>query len=127
MKKIITSILIVTVVLCAANSYAQRGSGRMMDPAVMKQRLIDSLQLTGVQADSVVAIQQEYRPKMREIFMDQSMSQDDKRAKLAEINEERNKRIKAILGDDLFKKYQDFEQRNRPQRGMGMRGGGNDN
>ena len=98
-----------------------------MDPAAMKQRLIDSLQLTGVQADSVVDIQQEYRPKMRDIFMDQSLSQDEKRSKISAINDERNKRIKAVLGDGLFQKYQDFEQRNRQQRGQGMRGGGNNN
>ena len=49
--------------------------------------------------------------------MDQSLSQDDRRAKMGPLNEERNKRIKAALGDDMFKKYQDWMQQNRPPRG----------
>lgn len=91
--------------------------------AAMKQKLKDDLKLTDAQADSVVAIQGEFRPKMRDIFMDQSLSQDDKKAKLAPINDQMNKRIEGVLGEDLYKKYQDWWQKNRPQRGGG--GGGN--
>jgi hypothetical protein len=123
MKKIISGISIVVLLLFASSVYAQGGGGAgRMDPAVLKQKLVDSLQLTSVQADSVVAIGQEFRPGMRDIFMDQNLTQDDKRAKIGELNEQRNKRIKAVLGDDLFKKYQEWEQRNRPKRG-----GGNNN
>jgi hypothetical protein len=126
MKKILTGIAITIMLFTASSLFAQGGGqGRMMDPAAMKQKLIDSLQLTNVQADSVVAISQEFRPKMRDIFMDQSLSQDDKRAKMGDLNDQRNKRIKAVLGDDLFKKYQAYEERNRPQRGGGGRGNGN--
>src|SRR5580698_9223502 len=128
MKKILTGIAVTLMLFSASSLFAQQGGGRGgMDPAAMKQKLIDSLQLTGVQADSVVAIGQEFRPKMRDIFMDQSLSQDDKRAKMGDLNQQRNKRIQAVLGDDLFKKYQAWEERNRPQRGGGMRGGGNGN
>lgn len=126
MKKLLSGLTIMLILISASSSlYAQQGGGQgRMDPAVLKQRLIDSLQLSGVQADSVVAIGQEFRPKMRDIFMDQSLSQDDKRSKMAELNQQRNKRIQAVLGDDLFKKYQAWEERNRPQRGGGggMRG-----
>jgi len=112
------------ILISASSLYAQQGGGQgRMDPAALKQKLIDSVHLSGVQADSVVAIGQEFRPKMRDIFMDQSLSQDDKRAKMGEINQQRNKRIQAVLGDDLYKKYQEWEERNRPQRGGGMRGG----
>jgi hypothetical protein len=126
MKKFITGIVITMILFSASSLFAQQGGGQgRMDPAAMKQKLIDSLQLTGVQADSVVAIGQEFRPKMRDIFMDQSLSQDDKRAKLGDLNKIRNARIQAVLGDDLFKKYQAMEERMRMQRGGGMRGGGN--
>jgi hypothetical protein len=123
MKKIISGVSIALLVLFCAGAYAQRGNGGGMDPAALKQKLVDSLHLTGVQADSVVAIGQEFRPKMRDIFMDQSLSQDDKRAKAQDLNQQRMKRIQAVLGDDLFKKYQDWEEKNRPQRngGGGMR------
>jgi predicted transglutaminase-like cysteine proteinase len=126
MKKIITCIAVVLAVFSVSSLYAQQG-----DPAAraaaMKQKLKDELKLTDVQADSVTTIQQEFRPKMREVFMDQSMSQDDKKAKLAAINDQSNKRIQAVLGDDLFKKYQDWWQKNRPQRGGGGNGGGGGN
>jgi len=91
----------------------------------MKQKLKDDLKLTDVQADSVVAIQQEFRPQMRAIFSDQSLSQDEKRAKVQPLNDARDKRIQAVLGDDLFKKYQDWAAANRPQRGGGGGGGSN--
>lgn len=123
MKKTLTAMAV--MLISATSLYAQQGGGPgRMDPAALKQKLIDSVHLSGMQADSVVAIGQEFRPKMRDIFMDQSLSQDDKRAKMGEINQQRNKRIQAVLGDDLFKKYQEWEERNRPQRGGGggMRG-----
>jgi len=124
MKKVLTGIGVMMILISASSLYAQQGGGQgRMDPAALKQKLIDSVHLSGVQADSVVAIGQEFRPKMRDIFMDQSLSQDDKRAKMGEINQQRNKRIQAVLGDDLYKKYQEWEERNRPQRGGGMRGG----
>jgi hypothetical protein len=126
MKKALTGIAVMLILVSASSLYAQQGGGQgRMDPAVLKQKLIDSLHLSGVQADSVVAIGQEFRPKMRDIFMDQSLSQDDKRAKLGELNQQRNKRIQAVLGDDLFKKYQEWEERNRPQRGGGGGTGSN--
>ncbi len=125
MKKTLTSIAWMLILILGSSVYAQQGGGPgRMDPAVLKQKLIDSLRLSGVQADSVLAISQEFRPKMRDIRSDQTLSEDDKRSKIGELNTQRNKRIQAVLGDDLFKKYQEWEERNRPQRGGGggMRG-----
>jgi hypothetical protein len=123
MKKIIAGLALFIGLLTvnAVNAQQQDPAARA---AAMKQKMKDDLKLTDVQADSVSAIQQEFRPKMREIFMDQSLSQDDKKAKLAPINDQMNKRIEAVLGDDLFKKYQDWWQKNRPQRPGGGGGGG---
>jgi uncharacterized protein YfaA (DUF2138 family) len=123
MKKLIAGIAVVIAVFSVSSLYAQGGGGRM-DPAAMKQKLKDDLKLTDVQADSVVAISQEFRPKMRDIFMDQTLSQDDKTAKISAIRDQQNKRVQAVLGDDLFKKYQDWQTKNRPQRGGGNGGGG---
>ncbi|MDR3712578.1 MAG: hypothetical protein P4L51_07170 [Puia sp.] len=127
MKKFITGIAIVIAVFSASSLYAQRG-----DTAAMRQRMEamnakmkSDLKLTDVQADSISAIQHEFQPQVREIFMDQSLGMDDKRAKIAPLNEARDKRIQAVLGNDLFKKYQDWMQQNRPQRGGGGGRGGN--
>ncbi|MBS1915310.1 MAG: hypothetical protein JST87_03475 [Bacteroidetes bacterium] len=123
MKKGIISFVMAIAVLSFSIAHAQQ-----QDPAArqaaMKQKLKDDLKLTDVQADSVSAIQQEFRPQMREIFMDQSMSREDKQAKIQVIQAQADKRIQAVLGDDLFKKYQEWREQNRPQRG-GRGSGGN--
>lgn len=121
MKKGIISFVIAIAVLSVSTVHAQQDPAARQ--AAMKQKLKDDLKLTDVQADSVSAIQQEFRPQMREIFMDQSMSREDKQAKLQTIQAQADKRIQAVLGDDLFKKYQEWREQNRPQRGRG--GGGN--
>jgi uncharacterized protein YfaA (DUF2138 family) len=123
MKKIIVGIAVLIAVFSISSLYAQGGGGRM-DPAAMKQKLKDDLKLTDVQADSVVAISQEFRPKMMDIRNDQALSQDDKRAKFMDLRAQQDKRVQAVLGDDLFKKYQDWQMKNRPQRGGGNGGGG---
>lgn len=103
-----------------------------MDTAAMRQRqeqmmqkMSADLKLSPAQVDSMNAINKEFQPKMREIFMDQSASQDDRREKITALREARDKRVQAVLGDDLFKKYQDWMQANRPQRGGGGGRGGN--
>jgi hypothetical protein len=127
MKKIIMGMTVILAVFSASSVYAQRG-----DTAAMRQRMEamnikmkSDLKLTDVQADSISAIQREFQPQVRGIFMDQSLSMDDKRAKIAPLNDARDKRIQTVLGNDLFKKYQDWMQQNRPQRGGGRGRGGN--
>jgi predicted transglutaminase-like cysteine proteinase len=122
MKRIITCLAVILAVFSVSSlsAQAQDPSARA---AAMKQKMKDELKLTDLQADSISAIHQEFRPKMREIYMDQSLSEDDKKAKLAVVNDQANKRIQAVLGDDLFKQYLDWWSKNRPQRGPG--GGGN--
>jgi hypothetical protein len=125
MKKIIAGLAVVLAVFSVSSLYAQQSQDdRAARMAAMKQKMKDDLKLTDVQADSVSSIQGEFMPKRREIFMDQSMSQEDKKTKIMSLNEQADKRIHAVLGDDLFKKYQDWWQKNRPQR-PGGGGGGN--
>ena len=84
------------------------------------------LNLTQVQTDSMRAITMEFAQKRRDMFMDpanQGMSREDRMAKMQPLNDAMNARIQAVLGPDLFKKYQDWEAQNRPQR-MGGGGGG---
>ena len=118
LKRMIAPIALVIGLLSFSSTYAQRG-----DTAAMRQRqeammkkMTEDLKLTPVQVDSLTAIQKEYQPKMRDIFMDQSLSREDKMAKIQPLNDERNKRIQAVLGDDLYKKYQQWMQDNRPMR-----------
>jgi len=125
-KKLIAGAAIVAALFSFSSVSAQ-----MRDTAAMRQRQEQMMQkmqtdlaLTSVQMDSLHAIQKDFQPQMRDIMMDQSMSREDKMAKMAPIREQQNKRIQAALGDDLYKKYQDWMQANRPQRGGGGGGGG---
>jgi hypothetical protein len=119
-KKMIAGIALLAASFSFTSAYSQmRG-----DTAAMRQRqeqmmakMKVDLKLTDVQSDSLNAIQKEFNPQMRDIFMDQSSSQDDKRAKLSALRDARDKRVQAALGNDLYKKYQDWMQANRPQRG----------
>ncbi|HXB29627.1 MAG TPA: hypothetical protein VNW49_07400 [Puia sp.] len=115
---IVAGIFVVAALITSVNSFAQQ-----TDPATrqaqMKQKLITDLKMTDVQADSVVAISMSYMPQRRAIYQDQSLSQDDKQAKLKEISDQADKRIQPILGDPLFKQYQDWRTKNMQQ----MRGG----
>lgn len=120
---------ILGMALCASNSLLAQGGGRG-DTTAMKKRQEEMLQqvkadlkLTDTQADSLSAIQKEFQGKMRAIFKDESVSREDKRTKMEPLNEERNKRLQAAFGDDLFKKYQAWMQEHRPQRGGGGGGG----
>ena len=127
-QKMIACATLIIALFSASSTFAQRGGG--MDTAAMRQRMEarlqkmkDDLKLTQVQADSMKVITTEFQGKRRDIFMDQSMSREDKMAKMQPLQEAMNKRVEAALGADLFKKYQDWEAANRPQRPGG--GGGN--
>ena len=131
-KKMIGCATIVIALFTTSSVFAQ-GGGMRGDTAAMRQRqeamlakMKTDLSLTQVQADSMKAISTEFNQKMRDIFMDpanQGMSREDRMAKMQPLRDAQNARIQSVLGPDLFKKYQDWMQANRPQRGGG--GGGN--
>jgi hypothetical protein len=132
-KKIIACATLVLALFSVSSAFAQGGRG-MMDTAAMRQRqearlakMKTDLNLTQVQADSLKAITMEFGQKRRDLFMDpanQGMSREDRMAKMQPLMDAQNARIQAVLGADLYKKYQDWEQQNRPQRGFGGGGGG---
>ena len=112
---------VLMALLISVSGFAQAG-----DPAAraaqMKQRLITELKMTDVQADSVVSINMSYRPQMRDIFQDESLSQDEKKAKVKAITDQADKRIQPVLGDPLFKQYQDWRMKNMQQMRSGKAG-----
>jgi hypothetical protein len=118
---IVAGIFLMVAIATSVNSYAQQG-----DPAArqaqMKQKLMTDLKMTDVQADSVVSISMSYSPQRRAIFQDQSLSQDDKQAKMKVITDQADKRIQPILGDSLFKQYQDWRTKNMQQMRAGRPG-----
>lgn len=119
MKKIILSICFLFGALTFVSAQQGQGGANTAERmAQMKQKLKDEVKLTDVQIDSVMAINQAFQPRQREIRMDQSMSDTDKQAKMKTMNDERAKRFEAALGKETAAKVQEF---NSKQRG----GGGN--
>jgi hypothetical protein len=120
MKKIIFSVCFLFGAITFVS--AQKGQGGGNSPqriAQMKQRLKDEVKLTDVQIDSVMAINQAFQPRTREIRMDQNMSDADKQAKMKAINDERTKRLESAIGKDAAQKVADFNAK------MRANGGGN--
>src|SRR6201996_2065851 len=132
-KKMIACATLIIALFTATSAFAQ-GGGMRGDTAAMRQRMEaqfakmkTDLNLTQVQADSVKAINTEFRQKFNDMRNDpanQGMSREDRMAKMQPMMEARNARLQAALGPDVYKKVQEWEQQNRPQRGGGG-GGGN--
>ncbi|NCW13081.1 MAG: hypothetical protein EBV82_07965 [Chitinophagia bacterium] len=80
------------------------GGGQQMDPAqrlaMMKERF-KALGCNDVQVDSVIAISNDFRPKMMAL---RDLEPEARQEKMKEINDERNKRIEKALPADLAKK-----------------------
>lgn len=117
MKKLIT--LLSFIVVCSFSTVMAQppaGGGGMMDPAAMKARqlkmLKDSdLKLTDVQADSVVSINMEFMGQMRGL---RDLSDDERQAKIKEVNDAKLKRWTSALQDEsLAKKVAEFYQKQR--------------
>lgn len=112
--------MVIAMSVFTVSSFAQGGGGG--GPERQKQMLKDSLGFTDVQIDTVMAVRMSFQPQMRDIFMDQSMSADDKKAKLADLNLQMRARLKGTLSDDQITKLEAFQQRQREAR---MRNRGN--
>ena len=90
-----------------------------------QQYLKDSVQLSDVMVDSVLAIRTQYRPQMRDIFRDQSSSAADKQTKMQSLRAEMDVRYKADgLTDDQIQAIHKHEDAMRAQMMNRMNNGG---
>jgi len=123
MKKVIA--LLTVVLCCSMMTTAMAQGGQQMDPAarlaMMKERY-KGLGLNDVQVDSVIAIQNDMRPKM--MALRDMQDADARMAKMKEIADERNKRIEKALPADLAKKVIEAMSQQRPGGGRPPGGGG---
>jgi hypothetical protein len=115
MKKLFFLLVLFTTVY-STSVVAQQNSGDR-DPAAMMQRmkerikpsLVEKTKLTDAQADKVIEINFSNQRKRRDIRMDQTLSDDEKTKKNAELQETQNKELKAIpLTDDQVKDVNTF-------------------
>jgi len=86
------------------------GKGR---PTVEQQmqRYTEQLALTDDQKPKVEAVLKASSKKRQEITSDTSLDRQQIREKMQPVMEEQNKKMKAILTDDQYKKYQEMNQR----------------
>lgn len=119
MKRILLSacLLIGTASFVAAQQGQGGGFNNPERIAQMKQTYKDSVGLTDAQAQLVIDVQAEFRPKMMEL---RNTAETDRPAKMKELSEQMEKRYAEVLKDEaLAKKVAAFYARNR----MGGRGG----
>jgi hypothetical protein len=133
MKKVLA--LLSFVMLCGLVYAQPGGGGGRMDPAerkakmkeMIKPQLIEQGKITDAQADKVIDIYFDAQMEAGKLRRDESLSDEDKKAKVKAINEARDKKVKEIpLTDEQAKAVATFyeEQRkkmmaNRPQGGGG--------
>ena len=125
MKKVIA---LFTIAMCfvAGSAMAQGGGGgQQMTPeqrlAQQKERF-KALGLTDVQVDSVIAINTDARALMQGVnFRD--LSDEQRQAKMKEMNDFRQKRLDKALPADLVKKVMEAMAQRGPGGGGGRPGG----
>lgn len=112
----------------AIGTYAQGGGGQQ-DPAQMlemlkqrvKPQLMEKTKLSDAQCDKVLEIQVSMMGAQRGL---RELSEEERAKKIKEINEEREKKYKAIpLTDDQIKAVNDFYEEMRKNRQRGGGGG----
>lgn len=115
MKKIIF-FLAIMLSLAATKTFAQNGDRMQEMQQHFQSYLKDSIHLSDAMVDSVMSIRNEYQPKTREIFMDQSASPDDKRAKIQALRTEMDGRYKSAgLTSDQVDAIHTYESNMRKQ------------
>jgi Spy/CpxP family protein refolding chaperone len=112
------------LVACSTLATAQDANpdakkGKRTPPTIEQQmdRLNTALTLTDEQKPKVKAVLEEQQKAMQKIRDDSSLEQDARRTKMQDLRKEMNTKMKGILTDEQYKKYQEM-----PQRG-GKKGG----
>jgi hypothetical protein len=109
----------------ALTAHAQGNPARMEQfKEMLKQELKDSLQLPDAVADSVAAIQMNFQSARRAVFMDQSLADSEKTARMDSLNTDRLTRLKPFLNADQQAKFDAMMERRREQMRNRFRNGG---
>ncbi|HJW17150.1 MAG TPA: hypothetical protein VJ499_08515 [Flavisolibacter sp.] len=131
MKQLFFLLVLFTTVY-TTKAVAQQNGDR--DPAAMMQRmkdrikpsLIEKTKLTDAQADKVIEINFSNQRKRRDIRMDQTLTDEERTKKYAELQETQNTALKAIpLTDDQVKDVNSFFEEMRKEQMQRRQGSGN--
>jgi hypothetical protein len=126
MKKL--GILLIAVVLGTTMSIAQPQGGRNMNPEEMAKRQTEQIKeavgLDKAQEKKVYDLNLESSKQMQAMFQEgQGGGMDGMREKMTKMREEQNKKMKAILTEAQWPKYEKYQEEMRARRGQGGPGG----
>lgn len=85
--------------------------GHPMDPDSQLAHMTRQLDLTADQQAQIRPLLVAHQQQQQALFQDQSLSQDDRRAKARTMNAETHKKIEALLTDEQKQKFQAMQQR----------------
>jgi hypothetical protein len=92
-----------------------------MDPNKQLQHLTRELDLSADQQSQIKPVLEDRDQQMQALFADQSLSQQDRRAKGRSITQASKSKIEAVLNDEQKQKFEAMQQQMR----QGRHGGGN--
>jgi ABC-type uncharacterized transport system ATPase subunit len=82
-----------------------------MDPDRMLQRLTRELDLTADQQSQIKPLLVDHQQKVEALVQDQSVSQQDRHAKMKTLSEDMHSKIAAVLTDQQKQKFESMLQR----------------
>jgi protein CpxP len=95
-----------------------RGPGRM-NPDRQLEHMTKELGLTADQQSQIKPVLVDRQQKTEAVFQDQSLSQEDRRAKMQSIRQESQGKIEAFLNDQQKRKFEAMQERMRGRSGQG--------
>jgi hypothetical protein len=81
--------------------------------------------LTDEQIQQVKAVMDATNQKNKELRMDATLSDDDKKAKMKVNNDEKNEKIKSIMGEEKYKQFNAIKKRQKAESTPQVQAAGN--
>ena len=129
MKKLLSLVVAMTALFFSLQAQPPGGGDPEAMKARMKERikplLLQQVGVTDTEADKILESNFTFQMKTREIRMDQSLSEDDRKKKMKDAKDKLEKQLKAIpLSEEKVKAVDTFyeEMRKKQQEARGNRG-----
>lgn len=129
MKKLFSFIVAITALFFSLQAQPPGGGDPEAMKARMKERvkplLLQQVGVTDAEAEKILESNFTFQMKTREIRMDQSLSEDDRKKKMKDAKDELEKQLKAVpLSEEKIKAVDAFyeEMRKKQQEARGNRG-----
>jgi hypothetical protein len=87
-------------------AFAQGGAAKKKEE--IKQGLKSEAKLTDDQIESVMVIEQQFRPKIKAIKADQTLNEKAKKEKMSGVGVEKKEKLESVLGKDVAKRVEAF-------------------